>query len=314
MLIFNVVKGISGNKIGMVQYPSFITFIITWDCNGRCIFCDVWKKRNKDQDLMSSEEIENIFRQLKKIDVLRITGGEPFLRNDISEIVNRIEKVNAPEIIHFSTNGFLTDRIIKTMEEIRPIEKIHIKVSIDSVGEKQDNIRGVKGAYEKAMKTVKELVKLKEFRKFHVGVNQAIIDENEIESYFNLKDILEQYSVPIYPSIAFDPTNGLYSDLDIVDPDLSFQTFGKFSEEKLTKFMKILLEDGKKINNIQEPIVDRYHLKGLYNRMVKSRHSPNPKCVALNNHLRLLPNGDVPVCIYNGRVVGNLRKQSFKSI
>jgi MoaA/NifB/PqqE/SkfB family radical SAM enzyme len=263
---------------------------------------------------MSPEEIANIFKQLRKVDVFRITGGEPFLRDDLDEVVNQVEAVNPPELVHFTTNGLLTERIVKAMDRIGPIEKVHIKVSIDSVGEAYDKIRGVKGAYEKAMKTVRSLVDLRERKPLHVGVNQAIVSEDEIDSYYKLKEILGELGVPIYPSIAFDATNSLYSKIEMVDPALSFKPFGEFSKEKLREFFKVLLEDGKKVNNFQERLVDRYHVGGLQNRLVEGKMKPNPRCVALNDHLRILPNGDVPVCLYNGRIVGNLREESFESI
>ena len=313
-MIVNVAKAVLKNLINVVGYPSFITFFVTWACNARCTFCDVWKKRCNDKDSMSPKEIEDVFAQMKTIDVLRISGGEPFLRKDIAEIINRIDKVSTLGLIHITTNGLLTAPIISAMKEVEPIEKIHIKVSIDNIGEKHDKIRGVKGAYERAMRTVQKLSELRKTRGFHIGVNQAIVEEAEIGSYFALKEILKPYDVPVYPSIAVDSSNSLYSNIGIVDPTLSFKTFGKFSEEGSEKLLKILVEDGKKMQNLQEQIVDRYHLMGLYNRLVKEKNKPNPKCVALNNHLRILPNGDVPICLYNGEIVGNLRQQNLKDL
>jgi radical SAM protein with 4Fe4S-binding SPASM domain len=61
-------------------------------------------------------------------------------------------------------------------------------------------------------------------------------------------------------------------------------------------------------------MVDQYHLQGLYNRLVEGVDYPNPRCMALNNHLRILPNGDVPTCLFNGTVVGNLRDQKFDEV
>jgi Fe-coproporphyrin III synthase len=314
MVVLNVAKAIIRNRLGIEQYPSFVTFIVTWRCNSRCIFCDIWKKKSNPCDELSIEDIERIFQQLKKIDVLRLTGGEPFLRADLAEVINRINSVNPPEIIHITTNGFLTERILKTMSAINAVETIHIKVSIDAVGEKHDHVRGIEGAYEMAMKTVRGLCDLRKDRPFHIGVNQAIIDENEIDSYFQLRDILASYEVPVYPCIANDSLNSLYSDKILVNPNISYKPFGDFSKDALDRFMKILIADGKKVNNLQEQMVDRYHLTGLYNRIVHNKQIPNPKCVALSSHLRILPNGDVPVCLYNGTILGNLKEKNFSTV
>ncbi len=314
MLISNIAKAVIKNKIGIVSYPSFITFLVTWRCNAKCIFCDVWKKNSNYENELNLEEIKKIFKQLKKIDVLRLSGGEPFLRKDLAEIINIIEEVNPPEIIHLTTNGTLTSQIIESFKKIKPLNKIHIKVSIDNIGEKHDKTRGISGAYEKAMETIKQLHKLKQKENFHIGVNQAITEEKEISSYFELRKILKPFDVPVYPVIANEPTNSLYSDKNLVNPNNSFKTFGYFSKEKLKEFVDTMIKHGKEVNNTQEQIIDRYHLRGLFNRLVKNKMCPNPKCVALNNHLRILPNGDIPVCLYNSFIIGNLKNNNFNKI
>ena len=63
-----------------------------------------------------------------------------------------------------------------------------------------------------------------------------------------------------------------------------------------------------------ERLAKRYYIRGIRNRVLRGRGSPNPPCVALNAHLRILPNGDVPTCQFNTRKVGNLRRQSFREI
>lgn len=310
----NVIQSIIKNQFRIIQYPAFITFIVTWRCNSKCIFCDVWKKKDNGQEDMNVDEIAAFFKQLKPIDVIRITGGEPFLRKDLHEIINTINKLNNPGMIHLTTNGFLTEQIIDTINKIENPEKIHIKVSIDGIGYKHDKTRNIPGAYKKAMATLKALWELQQTKKIFIGVNQAIINEDEIQSYFDLKKELQAYNIAIYPSIAYDAENALYSNKLNVDPALSFKPFGKFSNNALQLFFKQLIQDGKEVNNFQERLVDKYHLKGLYNRMVNNKSEPTPRCVALNNHLRLLPNGDIPVCLYNGKIIGNVKNTDFKSL
>ncbi len=314
-MILNVLKSIIKNRVGANSLPSYVTYIVTWRCNGRCVFCDVWKKpADEKADEMTTAEAIGALRQVRPIDVLRITGGEPFLRNDIAEIVNAVEETNRPAMIHFTTNGMLTEQILGAVEKMVPIGKIHIKVSIDNIGEKHDRTRGVSGAYLKALDTVKGLAELAKKRGLHVGVNQTIADEDEIGSYFELKAELDKLLVPIYPVIANSATNSLYSGVSIVDPDLSFRPFGRFSNVSLKEFMRILIDHSREIGDFKEQLVDRYHLKGLYNRLVENKKIPKPDCVALGNHLRILPNGDVPVCLYNGNIVGNLKSEKLADI
>ncbi|MDD5031496.1 MAG: radical SAM protein [Patescibacteria group bacterium] len=312
-MILNILKSAIKNKLGIIQYPSFITFLVTWQCNGRCIFCDVWKRKPAINEELSVEEIKKIFKQFKKIDVLRLSGGEPFLRADLADIINGIEEVNPPAMIHITTNGILTDRIIKTIKAVKPLRKIHLKVSIDDIGEKHNKIRNVPDAYDNAFRTVRELAGLRSKTNFHLGVNQVIAEESQIDSYPALENIFKKYGVPVYPVIAHS-ANSLYSGKGVADPSSYLKTFTPFSKPELKRFFNMVLKKNKENKNLTERIVDRYRLKGLYNRLVENKNKPQPKCVALNNHLRILPNGDIPICIYNSTVVGNLKENKFKDI
>lgn len=311
-MFLNIAKSIIKNKLGVLQRPSFVTFFVTWRCNARCIMCDVWQKRQGESEL-SLKEIKDVFGQIKKIDAIRISGGEPFLRQDIADIINIIEKTSAPSVYHITTNGFLTEKIISDIKKIKPIKKVHIKISIDSVGERHDNVRGIKGAYDMAMKTVSELSKLRENYGFYLGVNQTIIDKESMESYFKLAEELKKFKVSVHPVFAYTNTTALYSGNNI-KTNPKFKPFGNFKKEELFRFIKKLTRDAGLFSDTKESIIKKYYLKGILNRVVFEKESPNPKCTALKSHLRILPNGDIPICLYNSNVAGNLKKDKFENI
>jgi len=306
-MYIRIAKKIVKRKLDIIEKPSFVTFFATWRCNCKCIMCDIWKK--KDADEMTVAEIGEIFSQLR-LDAVRISGGEPFLRNDLAEIINIIDQKSKPGVIHVTTNGLLTKQILSVVKKVKPIKKLHIKVSIDNVAKEHDRIRGVP-AFDKAMTTVKELAKLK--KGFFLGVNQTIVDNDGLRIYPKLRDMLAKYDVDLLPVIAYDASTSLYSDTD-EGSDSSFKNFGKFNKTDLKKFLKQLKKDTEKVGDIKEKLLKKYQLLSMENWLLRNRNDPNPKCVALHNHLRILPNGDVPVCMYNKAVVGNLRRSSLKNI
>ncbi len=313
--LINVAQSVLMLRLGRTLKPSFVTFFVTWACNHRCIFCDVWKKEPSDE--MTLAEIEAVFAQLGRLDVVRLSGGEPFIRKDLAEIINLLSGLNRPSLIHITTNGILTRRIVETLQKVERPEQIHIKVSIDDVGESHDRIRGVAGAYEKAISTVRELVRLRSETGLHVGVNQAILDEKSLVSYEALKAELAPLDVPIYASIAYDSKATIYSApqaQDGFDPMSSVRPFGKWTPEGLLRAMRQIALDNKANNSFLEQLVDRYFMNGLFKRMVEEGPHQGPRCVALNSHLRILPNGDIPVCLYDRAIVGNLRREAFKDI
>ena len=64
--------------------PRLLTHTVTFRCNARCEMCDSWKL--PDQHELTLEEIERIYSELPPLDVVRLTGGEPFLRSDLGDI------------------------------------------------------------------------------------------------------------------------------------------------------------------------------------------------------------------------------------
>jgi Fe-coproporphyrin III synthase len=312
---FRLAYTILKNRLGIISYPSFVTYIITWRCNAKCIMCDIWKKAKGYE--MGINEIDNIFKQLKTLDAVRITGGEPFLRDDIADIVNVIQTRNNPHIIHITTNGLLKDKMLVFFNRIKNPKNIHIKISINAFAKEHDKIMGFDGAFETALDTLKGLINLKDKYKFFLGVNQTITTKESMQDYEKLKKICSDFNVSLFPVLAYAKT-AIYSQEENLElfpkKKGEFKSFAHFSKDDLEDTLKKLLEDARKNENFTERLIKKYYLTGAYNRLILGKAYPSPKCAALKNHLRILPNGDVPICLYNSHIVGNLCRQPFREI
>ena len=135
--------------------PMTLTYSVTAACQSRCktcqigaMFCQDPTRPEKDLRL---DEIEKIFKSMKPVYFFNMSGGEPFLRKDLPEIVALACKYLKPRVIHTPTNAILSDRIIEKTEQILnvireydPTVPFTVKPSIDGVGELHDEIRGVK--------------------------------------------------------------------------------------------------------------------------------------------------------------------------
>ena len=307
----NIAKAVVNNKIGRVELPNMCTFIVTWRCNLRCFMCDVWKKTEHDD--MSVNEIRGIFKQIPHLDSLRITGGEPFLRRDLTELTRAIIEENNPTIVHVTTAGVMTERIVEYVKAVGS-PKLHIKFSIDAVGARHDEIRGYRGLYDKSMRTLRALVALRDQYGFYIGVNQTITDRN-VDHIEPLRDEMAKLGVSVHYAIATDHYT-LYR-MDTVKenevPDMKSVAMSDFTPEQLNYiFDQLDRRDG--IHDIPEWLVQRYYLRGLKNRLLNHVESPKPQCIELHNHMRLMPNGDVMTCVYYPVVVGNLRTQSLEQV
>lgn len=153
--------------------PPEAIIAVTLNCNARCLMCDIWKESSRNE--AKPEFYKRLPSSLREIN---ITGGEPFLREDLLEII-RVIKESCPRArLLISTNGFLTEKIKKVVSLIIKIDpKIAIRVSIDGEEKLHDRLRGVKGAYKKAMATLRSLRKTVK----DLGIGFTLLEENKDE-------------------------------------------------------------------------------------------------------------------------------------
>ena len=149
---------------------------VSFRCNSKCRTCDVWRKPNDD---LSVDEWERVFVSLGESPFyLTFTGGEPFLRSDLDELVIRAYQRCKPEVITIPTNGMLADRVLKMTERMCrecPTSSIGINLSLDGIADEHDDIRGVEGNWTLSMATWERLKELqKEYKNLVLTVHTVI--------------------------------------------------------------------------------------------------------------------------------------------
>lgn len=189
--------------------PMTLTYSVTAACQSRCKTCQIGRmymehpeRAEKDLQL---DEIEKIFKTIKPVYFFNLSGGEPFLRKDLPEIVALACKYLKPRVIHTPTNAILSDRIIENTGKIikiinayDPTVPFTVKPSIDGVGELHDEIRGVKGNFEKLIKTINGLKKLEdEYDNFHLELGTVISNFN-IDYLDEIEDFVHTLGVESY--------------------------------------------------------------------------------------------------------------------
>ena len=126
---------------------------ITYRCNLKCKMCNIWQR--KDLEEISPEEY---YKLPSNLNVVNISGGEPFLRENIDKIIEILIKKNPRLRIVISSNGFYTDAIRTKMIKILKIcPNIEIGISLQGLNVIHDKVRGVKGSFENAINSMKML-------------------------------------------------------------------------------------------------------------------------------------------------------------
>ena len=154
------------------------TVIVTYRCNARCSMCNRYKAPSNPKEEISLETI----KKLPKMYFTNITGGEPFIREDLKDIVRELYKKSDRIVI--STNGFFTDRIVDLCKEF---PQIGIRISIEGLEKTNNEIRGLENGFQRGYSTLK---RLREMGMKDVGFGMTVQDKNapDLVPLYNLSD------------------------------------------------------------------------------------------------------------------------------
>lgn len=150
---------------------------LTYQCNLRCVFCFQKEQKGKKEDHeLSADEFVNLISQIPRTTIITFTGGEPFVKKDALAIVKYALEKHGCNII---TNGvMLTEEHIQTFVDKR---LLLLGVSIDGIGQYHDELRGMKGAYDKIMGNLRLLREYKNRKKTRyplLDIKTVVTQEN----------------------------------------------------------------------------------------------------------------------------------------
>ncbi len=185
---FSLIKTIK--NLYFSSFPPYVVFFVTSRCNSRCKMCFYWKQieESPQKKELTIEEIQKISTNMPEFYSLAISGGEPFLRDDLTEICKTFVRNNKIGHLSIPTNGLLTNSIISQTEDIcknSPKTKVEIEFSIDGPARIHDDIRGIKNNFEIAMNGMKKLIELE---KIHHNLTVKV---NTTFSKFNQNNLCE---------------------------------------------------------------------------------------------------------------------------
>ena len=264
------------------------TVIVTYRCNARCNMCNRYKAPSKAEEEISLETI----KKLPEMYFTNITGGEPFIRTDLKDIIRELDKKSDRIVI--STNGFFTDRILDLCREF---PNVGIRISIEGLEETNNKIRGLDDGFNKGYTTLK---KLTEMGHRDVGFGMTVQD-------LNAKDLVPLYKISDEMNMEF-ATASLHNSFYFVEA----KNIIKDREMVAGEFEKLINELLK--SNSPKKWFRAYFNHGLINYIYgQKRLLP---CDMAFDTFFIDPYGDVMPC--NGtkekEVMGNLNEQSWDEL
>lgn len=149
-----------------VANPTDMCIIVTYRCPMRCQMCNIWQNPTIKEKELTPKELE----VLPNVKFINITGGEPFVREDLEEIVE-VAFRKSPRVV-ISTSGWYEDRIIKLAKRF---PNIGIRISIEGLSRKNDELRGREGGFDKGLRI---LLRLREMGVKDIGFGITVSNHN----------------------------------------------------------------------------------------------------------------------------------------
>ena len=291
--------------------PTAVSLALTNRCNSHCIMCNIWKSAREISDIgsleLSGQEIIDLlsmplFSELVELD---LTGGEPHLRDDLVEIVlgiSRLKKSSLPKLrsIIITSNGLLTRQITSNYQRILyALRETNIDLvsvtSIDGIGETHDQIRGTKGAFELASKTISGLLELKkEYSNFVIGIKNTILPHN-----INMIDSILNFALAKNLFHIISPV--LFTEARFRNVDKRGELMLGPAENKEV----LVFYSRKELNTI-------YFYSRARGFMTTGRKQW--ECAALYNYLFIDYDGKVYPCEIISEPIGDVKKQDLENI
>jgi MoaA/NifB/PqqE/SkfB family radical SAM enzyme len=159
-------------NVKRLRVPLKVNLCVTYACQYRCKTCNIWQRKPHDE--LTTDELLAFVELNRGIRWLDVTGGEIFLRKDIGEVLDAVVSTwRRLAVLHFPTNGFLTDPIVAAAERLAAASSIHtvITVSLDGDEQQNDEVRGIRGGFQRQMATFKILRKI---RGIHVVLGMTL--------------------------------------------------------------------------------------------------------------------------------------------
>jgi MoaA/NifB/PqqE/SkfB family radical SAM enzyme len=267
--------------------------------------CNIWQSREVAE--LSAEDwisllSSPLFSELRELDV---TGGEPFLRKDLLELIDgfsHLKDVNLKKIksLAITTNGFLTHQILecteKILERLAP-KGIHLVMvlAMDGVGEIHDKIRNYKDAWVKVDQTIQGLRDMRKGTKnLIIGLKTTVLPQNvdQLEKISSYADENELFTI-ISPCII---TANRYRNINRKE-DLAF------SENEMEKMVQFY-----KSGHFQWDFHGGRLVKFLETGVMKK------PCSAGFNYFFIRSNGEVYPCPLIKLKLGNIKESRIEDL
>tara|TARA_B100001250_G_C19789454_1_gene785731 strand:- start:793 stop:1833 length:1041 start_codon:yes stop_codon:yes gene_type:complete len=281
------------------QVPNYAIVYVDGRCNMHCNFCCYAAMDARNSSNVMPSDWGRVFKRAKSLLHLTITGGEPFLRKDLTEIISEIIKSSGVPRVSIKSNGFYIKRIKEYIPELINKHKnteFTLSISLDGPKDIHDKVRNFKGAYDKVVETVNYMERYRKEKNFFLRLASVLTNETKefLPDFLNQTD---KWPIDFHEVI-------LVRDIPDEEQLKLKDVYQKLSESQQKKSSK----NWKKSFNGK--IFDKLYKETIKRLDKNKNHSP---CVAGSRFVEIFPDGVVRGCeiekLWNISNIGKVEKE-----
>jgi molybdenum cofactor biosynthesis protein A len=261
---------------------NYLRISLTERCNLRCVYCmpEEGIVLRPKAHFMKTEEVIGIATEFVKLGItkIRLTGGEPLIRNDAKEILEGLSKL--PVSLAISTNGILVDKFIDTF---KACDLRSINLSLDSLKEEKFNSITRRNDFSKIRSNIELLLN----ENFHLKLNAVIMKGVNDDEIIDFIEFTKDKNVH-FRFIEFMPFNGNKWDWS---KGLSFK-------EMMEKITSVYGERVIKLKDDKNDTAKAFQIKDHKGTFAVISSVTNPFCDTCNR-IRLTADGKIKNCLFS---------------
>jgi MoaA/NifB/PqqE/SkfB family radical SAM enzyme len=289
-------------KIGISTVRPFSVGIgLSERCNSQCSMCDFWKKTDSEKRCMSCSEVEHILNQVKQLGVTLINysaHGEIFVNPEIRDILRLTRQKGFDISLNTNALALANDDLAAFLaKEINPIL---ISIGIDSVDPKTyERVRGIPGGLEKVTQAIENL---KKHAQQGISIGAVLLDYN-LDDALDLLNFAEQHGLK---RVRFTAYQRYFQTNDHVWNRLQDESFKNQLSAVIEQLIAYKTESGIVTNSA-------HYLRKIPEFYNSGYFFPMP-CLAGYRRLDIAENGDVTLCPFIGKSIGNVFNSDLRAI
>jgi molybdenum cofactor biosynthesis protein A len=263
---------------------TYLRLAVTDRCNLRCFYCmpEDGIRYMPKKDLLTFEEITRLISIVASLGItkVRLTGGEPFVRNDLMKLIRNIVEIRGVRDLHLTTNGVLTAPHIP---ELKKLGIASVNLSLDTLDKQRFFAITRRDVFEPVMETLRLLVE----SEIPVKINAVVMDGKNIDDIIPLVELSKKNNVDVrfIEEMPFNGEGNHYPTL-------------VWTYKKIIDYLKEHYPDLHKIPDPQFSTSYNYHVPGHKGNVGVIAAFSRTFCGTCNR-VRVTAQGTLKTCLYD---------------